>query len=1094
MGQNLSRRFDLLENVWLDASCPVVVFIHHNTYANAEGIEIIKKELLNAKILEISNVKELEGNIVFKMFIKGYFVNCRLNTRYYNLIITSTRRATAGKKIEFIESHRRIINVEEHGVIFSIHDEDVREHIVEPLDKANKMKLQYGLTFNDNMPAEAFKELSDYICAEAKEKTVIEAKHFDEKYLKTVSDFASLEYQAEQADIDEAFGITYISRRSVKIAGDNSQKYIYEFICPYFDTEDYPPGTEIAITCEGSSEKKRAFGSIVNIEDDAGEDEQKKVTVTFKNQFSDEEIPMSGGEIKKVANTCQKNVRDRVVAAFREKSVRAEYMYETFNDPTVFPTKGFDTSIDMKPIYADMKKRGILSNEKQCEAIRKGIQTKDIALVLGPPGTGKTTVIVEWALYYIKQKKRILISSKNNKAVDNVFERIVELKEDEAFLREHPEFASLGMLRIGNVDKIQQRVRDYLPENQHDAIQTRILGAAAKWDEKLLHDTQAVEEAIKCLNRERDNLMKFFESQRQMENIYKQVRAKALELISLDRKLEKLKADHMVMVEQAAEKKIYLEENAKKNFLLRLIRKRATALIEKEYEELTNKIKNINEKQYDEYIRQYNQAAQELISTLKSEKLAGLKKICSSLEAELSQNLVIEIKPQMPFDPISYSFSKDEEAYAKFKLKLDEFDRRIYDIKATMTEWRNAVSDKNNSVLSSILISNASVVGATCIGINSNRRFVNVDFDVAIIDEAGQIQIHDAIVPMSRAEKTLMLGDYLQIPPNVNEELRTMCVAAHCDVTLLEQSFFEYLYNQSGFPRDNTVMLDTQFRMPSQVADILSYQFYSGNYKSADFKKGMKSLCPEVFKSPLVIVDTSDSEKRRERVDGPNKYNPYEAEMIVKLLEKLGFGTDSLQIELEDIGIIAPLKRQKTAIQEAVKKRFPYLSKAQIEAMIATLDSFQGQERSLIVYSCTRSNTRNQIGFLTELRRLNVALSRCKKQIVIIGDFDFLTTCTDNPNEEFGFVDEDEEPDVIEVSAEVEAEDDSDDGSDFGLFGLGKKVASQQKSNDKPKPTQSEPSLALTRTTKRFSEFMKYLLDDVKKGHGEYIKSKDFGA
>ena len=166
---------------------------------------------------------------------------------------------------------------------------------------------------------------------------------------------------------------------------------------------------------------------------------------------------------------------------------------------------------------------------------------------------------------------------------------------------------------------------------------------------------------------------------------------------------------------------------------------------------------------------------------------------------------------------------------------------------AALDEWEASLKAKRNEIMTNILIESANVVGATCIGINTNRKFADVDFDVAIIDEAGQIQVHNIIVPMTRAKKNLLLGDYLQIPPIVNDKVAELCKLDGVPMDLLEMSFFEYLFTKTPLPEENKTMLKWQFRMPAEIADIVSHQFYNDQYFSVDAKKNLGPLCPKCF-------------------------------------------------------------------------------------------------------------------------------------------------------------------------------------------------------------------------------------------------------
>lgn len=301
--------------------------------------------------------------------------------------------------------------------------------------------------------------------------------------------------------------------------------------------------------------------------------------------------------------------------------------------------------------------------------------------------------------------------------------------------------------------------------------------------------------------------------------------------------------------------------------------------------------------------------------------------------------------------------------------------------------------------MADLLLESVDLVGGTCIGINTQRKFANIEFDVTIIDESGQIQIHNALVPMSRSPKLIMLGDHLQIPPTADQEQVELCEERGIDSSLLGKSLFEKLYND--LPKSNKKLLDTQYRMPSQIADLLSEWFYNGEYRSFKMKQNMPSMCPSLFRSPFVVVSTSDGGRERFEVknnDGEKSSvgNPYEAELVVGIVRKL-LSMDLEKFGPESIGIISPYGEQVQTIRKRLRKSIPGLESAVVNDMVASLDSFQGQERDVILYSCTRSNTkpanRSRIGFLKELRRLNVALSRPKKELIFLGDIDFLSSC-----------------------------------------------------------------------------------------------------
>ena len=153
---------------------------------------------------------------------------------------------------------------------------------------------------------------------------------------------------------------------------------------------------------------------------------------------------------------------------------------------------------------------------------------------------------------------------------------------------------------------------------------------------------------------------------------------------------------------------------------------------------------------------------------------------------------------------------------------------------------------------------------------------------------------------------------------------------------------------------------------------------------------------------PFLIVDTSKESGRREkRTESRGTYNDLEAAVCDRIL---GYIVREVpEFDLKNVGIISAYKDQVNRIRKEIKHT---VGEEYVGEMVATLDSYQGQERDLIFYSFTKSSDKapsmNRIGFLNELRRLNVAMSRCKKMLVMIGDMEFLAGCMHQNQDEDG--------------------------------------------------------------------------------------------
>lgn len=252
-------------------------------------------------------------------------------------------------------------------------------------------------------------------------------------------------------------------------------------------------------------------------------------------------------------------------------------------------------------------------------------------------------------------------------------------------------------------------------------------------------------------------------------------------------------------------------------------------------------------------------------------------------------------------------------------------------------------------------------------------------------------------------------GDHKQIPPIPDNDVLNWCKQNEIDTNLYENSFFEYLYKETRKnenSNDHIQLLDTQFRMPAEVADIISEWFYENNYHSFEGKRNMKAIA-SIFEKPLCLINTTNSKQKKEikiKNDEGNlvPINYYEATIIGHLVNYL---LKNHIVKEAEIGVIVPYKKQLEIIKDKIKQIAGSEVKYRDE-MVKTLDSYQGQERDVIIYGITRCNDispeKQRIGFLKELRRFNVALTRCKKQMLVVGDFEFLKQCKYQAEDEKG--------------------------------------------------------------------------------------------
>jgi superfamily I DNA and/or RNA helicase len=312
-----------------------------------------------------------------------------------------------------------------------------------------------------------------------------------------------------------------------------------------------------------------------------------------------------------------------------------------------------------------------------------------------------------------------------------------------------------------------------------------------------------------------------------------------------------------------------------------------------------------------------------------------------------------------------------------------------------MAEWNVSLEQSRQRSLYAFLLQMVDVVGATCIGINTNEDFRDIPFDVVIVDESGQIQLHNVMVPLSRAGKAILVGDHKQLPPIVQDELRSELEQRMVRTDLMEKSWFEHLWDRA--PADRKIMLDTQFRCPATISDFISAQFYDGLYHAG---KGMREKQPlsGLSNSTLCLIDTSGLpvSQRQEQSASGNRFcgNRTETELVVNVLVQ-ALQANPWLAERNEIGIIVPLAAHVAEIRRAIRQRArtePLLAEltTPLTELVASVDSFQGQERDLVIMAFGRSNPRAGVGFLADWRRLNVGMTRAKRQLVLIGDMSTL--------------------------------------------------------------------------------------------------------
>ncbi|WP_087036239.1 IGHMBP2 family helicase [Thermococcus litoralis] len=256
----------------------------------------------------------------------------------------------------------------------------------------------------------------------------------------------------------------------------------------------------------------------------------------------------------------------------------------------------------------------------------------------------------------------------------------------------------------------------------------------------------------------------------------------------------------------------------------------------------------------------------------------------------------------------------------------------------------------------------------------------DVEFDVAVIDEASQATIPSVLIPIAKAKRFVLAGDHKQLPPTILSE----------EAKELSETLFEKLIQL--YP-EKAKMLEIQYRMNEKLMEFPSREFYEGKIKADESVKNITLADLKVREpffgepwdsilkreEPLVFVDTAERRDKweRQRKGSTSRENPLEALLVKEIVERLL----RMGVKEEWIGIITPYDDQVDLIRSLVRE----------EIEVHTVDGYQGREKEVIVLSFVRSNTEGELGFLTDLRRLNVALTRAKRKLIAIGDSETLS-------------------------------------------------------------------------------------------------------
>ena len=334
-----------------------------------------------------------------------------------------------------------------------------------------------------------------------------------------------------------------------------------------------------------------------------------------------------------------------------------------------------------------------------------------------------------------------------------------------------------------------------------------------------------------------------------------------------------------------------------------------------------------------------------------------------------------------PDYPELWSIRKTIRQIKENRKRGDNVHQKIARLRDRATEIEMAINAQ--------LFDEARVVACTLVG-SANKLLVRHKFSTLFIDEAAQALEPACWIATRRASRVILAGDHQQLPPTIK------CYEAMkqgLGKTLMER----IVENQP----DAVTLLKVQYRMNDSIMKFSSDWFYHGEVESDGSVKHRSVLD---YEHPIEWIDGNEmlqqvnqELKEEEKLDidfaeqfiGENhgRINKAEAELVLSTLNNYinKIGQERFLAERLDVGIISPYKVQTQNLRQQIRKRAEFRPFRQVIS-VNTVDGFQGQERDIIMISLVRSNDNGQIGFLSDLRRMNVAMTRARMKLIIFGD------------------------------------------------------------------------------------------------------------
>lgn len=596
-------------------------------------------------------------------------------------------------------------------------------------------------------------------------------------------------------------------------------------------------------------------------------------------------------------------------------------------------------------------------NAEQRDAVRKILGCRDLVAILGPPGTGKTSVIAE-ALRQIAAKAtaenaayRVLISSVQNEAVRNVVERVadqsglvvhhvVSRSQTDEGRREEAEAAARQ--REGVVRRLRESLASSTVARRRAEVREAAeqLAALRRRARARPHDT-----VLAALSRP-------------------EVRtAERLELETIAAALTRSEIPPEVATDTSPEIAAAPSDAGDVTAWWEV----TSSLVPPEHRAAL-------QVRVDEVLRHASRA---------SARPVAARRLATALDA--LQRDVGRLRPTRPPAASEPEPGNDvEAAVERLDAVLASIGRRLQEDLEALDREPDAIAQRFLDAIAEdvrawdvIVDRHGNTTAGTC-SMSGRDAGTAPPYDWVIVDEAGRATPPELLIPIVQGRRVVLIGDHLQLPPTVEEALvARVAEEGSASAIDFEETLFQRIFDQ--LPPDSRVSLSTQYRMHGDIGSVVDRLFYRPHklalyaHFSGALAADRRPTWGRFRDEPLVFVPV-----RRRGTPHPEE-NPEEVRALLQILEGyVGAGLDG-NTQDDRIGVLVPYAQQRRLVRAAVDQR-PDLARA---TFIGTIDAMQGREFRVVCFCTTRTDGRP--GFMAAPNRVNVALSRAQRQLVVLG-------------------------------------------------------------------------------------------------------------